>query len=485
MDGLLTVSGVKKKFEDGSMSAESLVSSCLERIKHEDEQTHAFLGLSETAIEEARAVDARRQAGEDLGVLAGIPVAMKDNMLVQGWESTAGALILEGHMGAYNATVTQRLKDAGAILIGRANCDEFAMGSSTETSHWGSTKNPWDTTKVPGGSSGGSAAAVAAGFVPVSLGSDTGGSIRQPASLCGVVGLKPTYGRVSRYGLIALASSLDQIGPFAHTVEDAALILQVIEGKDPHDATSVDLTQTTVPELIEKDVSGLRLGLPKEYFLEDMDPAVKKMVLEAVDRLASAGAKIEEISLPHAEYALAAYYIIQPAEASSNLGRFDGLRYGYHSSGQNLKETYERTRGEGFGREVKRRIMLGSYTLSAGYYDAYYRKALKVRTLIKRDFDEAFKSVDAIVCPTSPSVAWNIGEKFNDPLAMYLADIYTVTANLATVPGISVPCGFVDGLPVGLQILAKPFDEYTLFRIGATYQSLTDWHLRSPDHLPT
>lgn len=480
MDELLTIAGAKAKLESGSLSAETLVSSCLKKIQLEDETTHAFLGLSETAIEEARAIDARRNAGEQLGPLAGIPVAMKDNMLVQGWESTAGALILEGHMGAYNATVTQRLKDAGAILIGRTNMDDAAMGSSTETSHWGSTKNPWDITKVPGGSSGGSSAAVATGFVPVALGSDTGGSIRQPASLCGVVGLKPTYGRVSRYGLIALASSLDQIGPFAHTVEDAALMLQVIEGKDPRDATSVDLSQTTVPELIEKDVSGLKLGLPKEYFLEGMDPAVKKTVHEAVDRLVAAGAQIEEISLPHAEYALAAYYIIQPAEASSNLGRFDGLRYGYHSSGQNLKETYERTRGEGFGREVKRRIMLGSYTLSAGYYDAYYRKALKVRSLIKKDFDDALKIVDAIVTPTSPSVAWGLGEKFNDPLTMYLSDIYTITANLATIPGMSVPCGFVDGLPVGLQILGKAFDEYTLFRIGATYQSLTDWHTRTP-----
>ncbi|MBI5794359.1 Asp-tRNA(Asn)/Glu-tRNA(Gln) amidotransferase subunit GatA [Candidatus Uhrbacteria bacterium] len=480
MDDLLTVTVAKKLLEKGTISSETLVSMCLERIKAQDEKTHAFLGLSQTAIEEARAIDVRRKAGDELGPLAGIPVAMKDNMLVQGWESTAGALILEGHKGAYNATVTQRLKDAGAILIGRTNMDDAAMGSSTETSHWGPTKNPWDTTKVPGGSSGGSAAAVAAGFVPVAFGSDTGGSIRQPASLCGVVGLKPTYGRVSRYGLIALSSSLDQIGLFAHTVEDASLMLQVIEGKDPHDATSVDLTQTTVPELIEKDVSGLRLGLPKEYFLEGMDPQVKKTVLEAVERLEKAGAKIEEISLPHAEYALATYYIIQPAEASSNLGRFDGLRYGYHSSGQNLKETYERTRGEGFGREVKRRIMLGSYTLSAGYYDAYYRKALKVRSLIKKDFDDALKIVDAIVTPTSPSVAWGLGEKFNDPLTMYLSDIYTITANLATIPAMSIPCGFVDDLPVGLQIMGKPFDEYTLFKIGATYQSLTDWHLRTP-----
>jgi len=305
-------------------------------------------------------------------------------------------------------------------------------------------------------------------------------SIRQPAALCGIVGLKPTYGRVSRYGLIALASSLDQIGPITHTVEDSAIMLQAIEGYDPKDSTSATLTNTTVPSLIEKDVTGMTLGIPKEYFGSGMDPRVRDVVMEAVQELERAGAKIKEISLPHAEYALATYYIIQPAEASSNLGRLDGLRYGYHSGGENLQETYERTRGEGFGTEVKRRIMLGSYTLSAGYYDAYYRKALKVRTLIKQDFDEAFKDVDAILSPTSPTVAWNIGEKFNDPLAMYLADIYTVTANLATIPGMSVPCGFVDGLPVGLQILAKPFDEYSLFKVGATFQDRTAWHTQTP-----
>src|SRR3989338_6802763 len=352
--------------------------------------------------------------------------------------------------------------------------DEFAMGSSTESSHYGPTKNPWDKDKIPGGSSGGSAAAVASGFVPVALGSDTGGSIRQPAALCGVVGLKPTYGRVSRYGLMALASSLDQIGPFTRTVEDAALVLEAIEGLDPKDSTSFDLTNTVVPSLIEKDVTGMKLGLPKEYFNGMMDPLVEKTIMAAVEELERAGAKIQEISLPHCEYALATYYIIQPAEASSNLGRFDGLRYGYHSTGQNLQETYERTRGEGFGSEVKRRIMLGSYTLSAGYYDAYYRRALKVRSLIKRDFDQAFKQVEAIVSPTSPSVAWNLGEKFNDPIAMYLSDIYSVCANLATIPAMSIPCGFVNGLPVGLQLMAKPFDEYSLFRIGATYQDRTD-----------
>ncbi len=476
----MTIREAREKMEAGELTSEALVKSCLERIKADNDDLHIMLSVDEQALEQARKIDERRAAGESLGPLAGIPVALKDNLLVEGWEVTAAAQVLEGHISSYDATVVSRLKKAGAILIGRTNMDDAAMGSSTETSHYGPTKNPWDRTKVPGGSSGGSAAAVAAGFVPVALGSDTGGSVRQPASLCGVVGLKPTYGRVSRYGLIALASSLDQIGPLTRTVEDAATVLEVIEGRDEHDATSVELSNTTVPELLEKDLTGMTLGLPKEYFIEGMDPEVKKAVMEAVAELEHAGAKIVDVSLPHAEYALAAYYIIMPAEASSNLGRFDGLRYGYHSSGKDLQDTYSRSRGEGFGTEVKRRIMLGSYTLSAGYYDAYYRKALKVRSLIKKDFDEALKTVDAIVTPTSPSVAWGIGEKFNDPLTMYLSDIYTISANLATVPALSIPCGFSDGLPIGLQIMGKPFDEHTLLRIGAVYQQKTDWHTKTP-----
>ena len=476
----LTIKEAGEKLASGALTAVDYTKSCLDAIDAGNEELNAFLEVSQTALDEAAAIDARRAAGESMGSLAGIPVALKDLILVKGWEVTDGSQILEGHRASYDATVVQRLRTAGAILIGRTNMDEFAMGSSTQTSHYGPTMNPWDHTKVPGGTSGGSAAAVAAGFVPAALGSDTGGSVRQPASMCGVVGLKPTYGRVSRFGLMAVGSSLEQIGPITHTVEDAALILEAIEGRDAKDSTSAELSNTTVPALIEKSVDGMTLGMPKEYFASGMDSQVATVVHEAIAELERAGARIQEISMPHSEYALATFYIIQPAEASSNLGRFDGLRYGYHSGGENLQETYERTRGEGFGKEVKRRIMLGSYTLSAGYYDAYYRKALKVRTLIKRDFDEAFKSVDAIVCPTSPTVAWNIGEKFDDPLAMYLADIYTVTANLATVPGMSVPCGFVDGLPVGLQILAKPFDEYTLFRVGTTYQDRTDWHTRTP-----
>jgi aspartyl-tRNA(Asn)/glutamyl-tRNA(Gln) amidotransferase subunit A len=312
------------------------------------------------------------------------------------------------------------------------------------------------------------------------LGSDTGGSIRQPAALCGVTGLIATYGRVSRYGLMAMASSLDQIGPLTRTVEDAALLMQVIEGKDQHDGTSVELSETTAPELIEPSVAGMRIGVPSEYFVQGMDADIKRRVMEAIDVLAKAGAEVKKISMPHSEFALATYYVLMPCEASSNLGRFDGLRYGYHSEGTNLEDTYRRTRGEGFGAEVKRRIMLGSFALSAGYYDAYYRQALKVRTLIKRDFDEAFKDVDVIVTPTSPSVAWPIGEKFDDPLTMYLSDIYTVTANLATMPAMSIPCGFVDGLPVGLQLTARPFDEHALYRAGMFYQSQTDWHTRTP-----
>ena len=473
-----TIREIKERYASGAATCEQVVTECLKHIETTHSELNAVLSVSQTALEEARVIDARRSKGEDVGVLGGIPVITKDNILVQGWTTTAGSQMLEGHVSSYNATVVDRLKQAGAILIGRSNMDEFAMGSSTETSHYGPTKNPWDTSRVPGGSSGGSAAAVAAGLVPVALGSDTGGSIRQPASLCGVVGLKPTYGRVSRYGLMAMASSLDQIGPFTKTVEDAALVMEVMEGKDPKDGTSVELPETTIPELITNSVEGLTLGLPDEYFLEGMDDEVRTQVMNAVAEFEKGGAKIERISMPHSSHALAAYYVLMPCEASSNLGRYDGLRFGYHSSGNNLTQTYERSRGEGFGPEVKRRIMLGSYALSAGYYDAYYRKALKVRTLIKKDFDVAFQRVDAIVTPTSPSIAWKLGEKFGDPLTMYLSDIYTITANLATVPGMSVPCGFSQNMPVGLQLMGKPFDEYTLYRLGTYYQSMTDWHTR-------
>ncbi|OGL94765.1 aspartyl/glutamyl-tRNA amidotransferase subunit A [Candidatus Uhrbacteria bacterium RIFOXYB12_FULL_58_10] len=465
---------------EGKRSSEEIVQECLDRIEGGNEKLNALLGTFDDALERARGIDERRTAGEDVGPLGGVPVILKDNMLVKGERCTAGSRILENYDAPYDATVTKRLRAAGAVLIGRSNCDEFAMGSSTENSHYGPTRNPWDTDRVPGGSSGGSAVAVATGFAPLAFGSDTGGSIRQPASLCGVVGLKPTYGRVSRHGLVALASSLDQIGPFARTVEDAALALEVIQGDDPLDATTVAGADASIPELLERDVKGMRVGVPKEYFLEGMDEDVRRTVMDAIAVYEKAGANIVEISLPNAPYALASYYVVMPSEACSNLGRFDGIRFGYSSEGSTLLETYERSRGEGFGPEVRRRIMLGTFALSKGYADAFYRKALKARTLIKRDFDDAFKDVDVIATPTSPSVAWPIGEKFNDPLAMYLADIYTVSANMATIPGMSIPCGFVNELPVGLQLLGRTFDEYALFRAGAYYQSVTDWHTRTP-----
>jgi len=480
MDTAITIAA---DVRSGKRTAESVVRESLDAIESGNEKLNALLGVFSSAIEDAREIDRRIAAGEDVGVLAGVPIVMKDNMLVKGERCSAGSRILENYDAPYDSTVTKRLRAAGAVLIGRANMDEFAMGSSTENSHYGPSRNPWDVTRVPGGSSGGSAVAVAAGFAPIALGSDTGGSIRQPASLCGVVGLKPTYGRVSRHGLMALSSSLDQIGPFARTVEDAELVMSVMQGSDPLDATTASDGSSVAPAgaMEDKcdDMKGLRVGVPKEYFVDGMDENIKKSVLDAVVEFERAGAEIVPISLPTAEYALAAYYVIQPCECSSNLGRFDGIRFGYSSEGQTLLETYERSRGEGFGAEVQRRIILGTFALSAGYSDAFYKKASKVRTLIKRDFDEAFKLCDVIAAPTSPSLAWAIGEKFADPLSMYLSDIYTVSANLATIPAMSVPCGFVDGLPVGLQLMARPFDEASLYRAGKFYQGVTDWHLKT------
>ncbi|MEI6511303.1 MAG: Asp-tRNA(Asn)/Glu-tRNA(Gln) amidotransferase subunit GatA [Candidatus Uhrbacteria bacterium] len=456
-------------------TAESVVREALDAIESGNEKLNALLGTYSSAIEDAKEIDRRIAAGEDVGVLAGVPIVMKDNMLVKGERCSAGSRILENYDAPYDSTVTTRLRAAGAVLIGRANMDEFAMGSSTENSHYGPSRNPWDVSRVPGGSSGGSAVAVAAGFAPIALGSDTGGSIRQPAALCGIVGLKPTYGRVSRHGLMALSSSLDQIGPFARTVEDAELVMSVMQGKDEMDATSAGVVEGVKGV---DGIKGLRVGVPKEYFVDGMDENIRRSVLDAVAEFERAGAEIVPISLPTAEYALAAYYVIQPCEAASNLGRFDGIRFGYSSEGQTLLETYERSRGEGFGAETQRRIILGTFVSSAGYSDAFYKKASKVRTLIKRDFDEAFKRCDVIAAPTSPSLAWAIGEKFADPLSMYLSDIYTVSANLATIPAMSVPCGFVDGLPVGLQLMARPFDEASLYRAGKFYQSVTDHHLK-------
>ncbi|OGL66422.1 aspartyl/glutamyl-tRNA amidotransferase subunit A [Candidatus Uhrbacteria bacterium RIFCSPHIGHO2_01_FULL_63_20] len=476
----MTLREAAARMAAGERSSEELVRTSLGRIAAVNEKVNAVLEVDSHAIDAARDIDRRRKEGEELGPLAGIPVAVKDNILVRGWRASAGSRILETHTAAYDATVIARLREAGAIPVARTNMDEFAMGSSTESSHFGPTRNPWDLDRVPGGSSGGSAAAVASGMVSVALGSDTGGSVRQPASLCGVVGLKPTYGRVSRYGLIALASSLDQVGPFARTVEDAAILMRAIEGEDPRDATTVGPLETYVPELDQPSVKGLRIGLPKEYFVEGMDPRVKAGVMDAVRAMEAAGATAEEVSLPHARYALATYYLVMPAEASSNLARFDGIRYGYSAGTPSLRETYEMSRGEGFGEEAKRRIMLGAHVLSKGYAEAYYRQALKARTLIRRDFDEAFKTVDVIATPTSPCAAWRMGEKSADPLTMYLADIYTISANLAGIPALSLPCGFSDGLPIGLQLMGRPFSEATLFRAGMTYQSLTTWHTLTP-----
>lgn len=477
---MLTVKGTRDAIAAGSITAEEVVKNCLAKIDAEDPKIGAFLEVfHERALTKAREIDAMKARGDVLPRLAGVPVAIKDNMLLMGERASAGSKILQDYTAAYTATVVARLEDAGAIIIGRTNMDEFAMGSSTESSAFQKTHNPWDLERVPGGSSGGSAAAVAAGFVAAALGTDTGGSIRQPAAMCGLVGLKPTYGRVSRYGIVALGSSLDQVGPFAHTVEDAMLIMEAIEGRDEHDATSIELIDKPLAEFLEPSVDGLRIGVPKEYFIDGMDPDVRARIEEAIAVFKDQGATIVDISLPLAPYALPTYYIIQPAEASSNLARFDGLRYGTRAPGT-LEESYLTARSEGFGLEVKRRIMLGAFILSAGYYDAFYKKSLAVRNALRQEFDEAFKQVDVILGPTAPGTAWKLGEKSDDPIAMYLADVFTTSANITGIPGMSIPCGFANGLPVGLQILAKPFDELNIYTAAAAYQAVTDWHNEVP-----
>jgi len=455
------------------MTATALAESCYARIERDDPKIGAFLTLSkDRALAKADEVDQRAKRGDELPALAGVPVAIKDVLVTEGTRTTAGSKILGNYIPPYDATVVKRLDGAGAVMLGKTNCDEFAMGSSNENSAWKPVHNPRDLSRVPGGSSGGSAAAVAADMAVVSLGSDTGGSIRQPAALCGVVGLKPTYGRVSRYGLIAFASSLDHVGPFGKCVKDVAAVLQVIAGRDAMDSTSAEVAVPDYLAELEKPVRGLKVGVAKEYFGEGLDREVRAAVESAIQKLASLGCEIVEVSLPHTKYAIPAYYIIATAEASANLARFDGVRYGFRAQGvKSLSEMYRRTRDQGFGTEVKRRIMLGTYALSAGYYDAYYLKAQQVRTLLAQDFEEAFRKVDAIVTPTSPTAAFKIGEKVDDPLAMYLADIYTVTANLAGVPGISVPCGETkERLPIGLQILGRHFDESTVMRVGYAYE---------------
>jgi len=473
----LTIHEAHDQLATGAISALELTEAVLARILAIDNDVKAYLTLTpESALDQALAADARRAAGED-GPLLGIPLAIKDVLCTEGVPTTAGSRILENFAPPYDATAIARLKAAGAILLGKTNTDEFAMGSSTENSAFFTTRNPWDLTRVPGGSSGGSAAAIAAGECLGALGSDTGGSVRQPASLCGIVGLKPTYGRVSRYGLIAFASSLDQIGVLAQDVTDAGLLLEAIAGHDPCDSTSLDAPVPDYAAALTGDVEGVRVGVPQEYFIAGMQPEVEEAVRAAVNVLSDLGAEVREINLPHTDYALAVYYLIAPAEASANLARYDGVRYGLRVDGDGLIETYKATRGQGFGPEVKRRIMLGAYALSAGYYDAYYLKAQKARTLIKADFDSAFEQVDIVVAPATPTTAFPIGEKVDDPLQMYLGDVFTLSMNLAGICGLSLPCGFDDaGLPIGLQVMGPPLGEETALRVAHAYEQATEWH---------
>ncbi|HKI25267.1 MAG TPA: Asp-tRNA(Asn)/Glu-tRNA(Gln) amidotransferase subunit GatA [Candidatus Sulfotelmatobacter sp.] len=469
----LTIDAARSAIQEGRTTALALAEEHYARIQQEDGQIGAFLTLSkERALEQADRIDRMAAEGKALPPLAGVPVGIKDVMSTRGVRTTAGSKILQNYIPPYDCTAVARMEAAGAVILGKMNCDEFAMGSSNENSAYHPVRNPRDLSRVPGGSSGGSAAAVAAGMAVVTLGSDTGGSIRQPASFCGVVGLMPTYGRVSRYGLIAFASSLDHIGPLTKTVRDAATVLQAIAGRDPMDATSADVPVPDYVAELDKPVRGMKIGVAKEYFGDGLDDEVRGAVEAAIDKLKGLGCEIVPVSLPHTPYAIPTYYLIATAEASANLARYDGVRYSYRARGvKTLSEMYRRSRDEGFGAEVKRRIMLGTYALSAGYYDAYYLKAQKVRTLLTRDFEEAFCKVDAIVTPTSPTAAFRLGEKSNDPLAMYLADIYTVTADLAGIPGISVPCGETrEKLPIGLQILGRHFDESAILRIAHAYE---------------
>ena len=464
-------------------SAVEITQDYLDRITALEPKLHSYLTVTaEQALAQAKQVDNKIAAGEDTGILAGIPMAIKDNMCTRGIRTTCASKVLENFVPPYESTVTQKLLDAGAITLGKTNLDEFAMGSSTENSAYQLTGNPWDVERVPGGSSGGSAAAVAANECAVALGSDTGGSIRQPASFCGVVGLKPTYGLVSRFGLVAYASSLDQIGPLSRTVEDSALLLQAIAGHDPRDSTSINVEIPDYTRNLKTDIKGRRIGVIKETFdAEGIDETVKASVEKAIQQLQELGAEIQEISCPQFPYGLPTYYIIAPSEASSNLARYDGVKYGVRNNSDNLMSMYTKTRAEGFGTEVKRRIMLGTYALSAGYYDAYYLKAQKVRTLIKQDFETAFEQVDVLVCPTSPTTAFKAGEKVDDPLSMYLSDLMTIPVNLAGLPGMSLPCGFDDqGLPIGLQLIGNVLREDLLFEVGYAYEQATQWHQKSP-----
>ncbi len=465
----LTIDAARSMVESRRLSAVELAEAHYSEIVSRDNTIGSFLTLTrERALTQAERIDCLAEKGDPLPPLAGVPVGIKDVLMTRGDRTTAASRFLEKFISPYNATTVEKLEAAGAVCLGKLNCDEFAMGSSNENSAFFPVRNPRDTTRVPGGSSGGSAAAVAAGFAVATLGSDTGGSIRQPAAFCGVVGLMPTYGRVSRYGLIAFASSLDHVGPLTRTVKDSATLLEVIAGRDPHDSTSADVPVSKYSAECGREVKGLRIGIPKEYFGEGLDPEIREAIERRIDALRKAGCEIVNLSLPHTEYAIPVYYIVATAEASANLARFDGVRYTTRSpQAKTLSDMYRRSRDEGFGAEVKRRIILGTYVLSAGYYDAYYRKAQQVRNLLTRDFQNAFTNVDAIVTPVTPTVAFKLGEKTEDPIAMYLNDIYTVTANLVGVPGISLPCGNnQEGLPIGIQILGKHFDEATMIRLA-------------------
>jgi aspartyl-tRNA(Asn)/glutamyl-tRNA(Gln) amidotransferase subunit A len=467
----------------GKASAVEIADAFLAAVRDRETKLRAFVRVDEDDVRrQAAAVDAKRNAGRPLGTLAGVPVAVKDVLCTRDAPTTCASKILDHFVPPYDAHVVERLRAVDAVILGKTNMDEFAMGSSTENSALGPTRNPWATDRIPGGSSGGSAAAVAGCEAAVGLGTDTGGSIRQPAALCGIVGLKPTYGRVSRYGLIAFASSLDQIGPFSHNVTDCALILEAIAGHDHRDSTSVNEPVPAYTRTLDDPLTGLRIGVPREFFGEGLDSEVGTAVQAALAVYQKLGAALIDVSLPHTPYALAAYYIVAPAEASSNLARYDGMHYGHRTKQKaDLIGTYSKSRGEGFGTEVRRRIMIGTYVLSSGYKDAYYVKALKVRRLVKGDYDAAFEKCDVVIGPTTPTAAFKVGEKADDPLAMYLSDVYTVAANLAGIPGMSIPCGFTNaGLPIGLQLLAPPFAEEKLLRIARMYESATDWHTRRP-----
>jgi aspartyl-tRNA(Asn)/glutamyl-tRNA(Gln) amidotransferase subunit A len=483
----LPIDACLQALRSGEISSLELTRAYLDRMSALEPQVHAYLyvnqenALSQAAEADRQLLALRSGSTSSAPPLLGLPLAIKDVLAVKGMPATAGSRILEGFIPPYNATVVQRLLDAGIIVLGKTNTDEFAMGSSTENSAYTVTRNPWDLTRVPGGSSGGSAAAVAAQLAPAALGTDTGGSVRQPASFCGVTGIKPTYGRVSRYGLIAYGSSLDTIGVLAHSAREAAVLFEIIAGRDPLDATTLDLPVPAIPLNGSPDLHGLRVGVPQEYFIGGLQPAVDRAVRQAIDVLQSLGAEIRTISLPHTEYAVPVYYLIAPAEASANLARFDGIRYGPRLPAEAMWDVFRKTRGGRFGPEVKRRIMLGTYALSAGYFDAYYGQAQKVRTLIKRDFESAFEQVDVIAAPVAPSTAFRIGEHGDDPLAMYLEDVFTLPANLAGVPGLAFPVGFDENqMPVGMQLMGKHFNEEILFTMAAAYQLVTDWHASRP-----